>query len=331
MDVSTHADESVNERLLRDIALWQADGLISRGTAAALRERYGLARFGLGQVLRYLGIVGLIFLVCGILGLVAAFAGSPAVGAVLLLAVGTGFGAAGVVSSRDRLGRYRWSSKVALTLGAILVTVGVGLLLDSLGVTGSSQMFIGGWLVLPALVFLAYRFHIAFLLVIALIEFFHWIGSWTTMWGRSTYVFDVQDPRLMCVAALAVIGVGLWHEHELADETGRFYAAYESLGLVYLNMSLLILSIEDKAALFWVVVLTAAALGEVVLGARMKNRLMVGFGVTFLFIDGFTRFYETFWVAWEKAIFFLVIGLVTFAAGAGCELLLRAREGGSER
>ncbi len=329
MNVASDASETVSERLLRDITLWQADGLISRDTAAALRERYNLTRFGLGQVLRYLGIVGLIFLVCGVLGLAAAMANSPLVGAVLLLAVGAAFEAAGVVSSRDRLGRYRWSSKIALTLGAILWTVGVGLLLTSLGIAGSSITFIGGWLVLPALVFLAYQFRITFLLVIALIELFHWIGSWTSMWGHSTYVFEVQDPRVMCVAALAVIGVGIWHERELADDTGRFYVAYESLGLVYLNMSLLILSIETGR--WWVAVLTAAALGEIVLGARLKNRLMLGFGVTFLFIDGFTRFYETFWVTWEKGIFFLVIGVVTFAAGAACEFAVRARQAGAGR
>jgi hypothetical protein len=332
MDVEARpADGTVKEQLLRDISLWQSDGLISGDTAALLRQRYDLPRFGLGQVLRYLGIVGLIFLVCGILGLVGAVSGSPLVGSVLLLAVGWGFGAAGVVYSRDRLGRYRWSSKMALTVGVVLMCAGVGLVLGTIGVKAPSIAFAAGWVVLPVLVFVAYRYGITFLLVLALIGFFHWIGSWTSMFGRSTYVFDVQDPRLMSVAALAVIGVGIWHERELADRTGRFYVAYESLGLVYLDMSLLILSIEDWSSnatmtLFWIAAFTVAALGQIVIGARMKNRLMLGFGVTFLFIDGFTRFYESFWQAWTKGVFFLAIGLLTFAAGAACEYALRSRE-----
>jgi len=188
-----------------------------------------------------------------------------------------------------------------------------------------------GWLILPALVFVAYRFKITFLLVLALIEFFHWVGSWTSMWGRGTYVLEVQDPRLMSAAALAVIGIGVWHEQALADRTGRFFAAYESLGLVYLDLSLLILSIDGPSTAGWVLLFTAATLGEILAGAMLRNPLLLGFGVTFLCIDGFTRFYETFWNSWEKATFFLAIGLLTFGCGAACELALRSARGREAR
>jgi hypothetical protein len=327
MDVQTAtADETVKERLLRDITLWQSDGLISGDTAATLRERYGLSRFGLGEVLRYLGIVGLIFLICGILGLVGALAASPIFASVLLLGLGWGFGAAGVVFSHDRLGRYRWSSKITLTIGVFLVSAGLIVLLHTARVPDARLVFVAGWLMLPILIFLAYRYGVTFLLVLGLIGFFHWIGSWTSMWGSSTYVFDVQDPRLMAIASAAVVGVGIWHEQALADRTGRFFVAYESLGLVYLNMSLLILSIEGGYHdAVWIAVMTLVAIGQIVLGARLRNRLILGFGVTFIFIDGFTRFYERFWDSWTKAAFFLGLGLITFGVGAACEFLLRAR------
>jgi len=319
--------ENVRDRLLRDIAVWQSDGLITAATAATLRERYSLSRFGIGQLMRYLGIAGLIFVVCGIFGLIAAAAESPTVGGVLLLAVGGGFVAAGVSLSRDRLGRYRWSSKMVLTLGVLAASGAVAMLLYAGGLRESTIVFTGGWLVIPVFIALAYRFRITFLLVLGLIEFFHWVGSWTTMWGRSTYVFEVRDAQLMAAAAIGVIAIGVWHEQELADRTGRFFAAYESLGLVYLNMSLLILSIESReSAAGWIATLTVIATAQVLLGARLRNPLMIGFGVTFLFIDGFTRFYEHFWRAWEKSAFFLSLGLLTFGAGAACEFFLRGRE-----
>ncbi|HEV3141940.1 MAG TPA: hypothetical protein VGY57_15550, partial [Vicinamibacterales bacterium] len=293
--VGVDGDESVKERLLRDIAIWQADGLISPAAAATLRERSNLSRFGLAQVMRYLGVAGLIFVILGLLGLVAAIAGSPVFGGALLLIVGGGFVAAGIALARDRLGRYLWSSKVSLTLGVLAVSGAVAMLLAAAGIEGSKLVFAGGWIVLPVLLVLAYRFRITFLLVIALVEFFHWIGSWSTMWGRSTYVFEVQDPQVMAAAAIVVTGIGVWHEQDLAERTGRFFVAYESLGLVYLNLSLLILTIDSRTwAANWIAAFTAAAIGQIVLGARLRNRLMVGFGVTFLFIDGFTRFYEQF-------------------------------------
>jgi hypothetical protein len=105
------------------------------------------------------------------------------------------------------------------------------------------------------------------------------------------------------------------------------------MGLVYLNLSLLILTIDfDRPAVAgWVVVFTLAVIGQIVLGARLRNNLILGFGVTFAFIDGFTRFYERFWDAWEKAVFFLALGLVTFAVGAACEFVLRSRAAGASR
>jgi hypothetical protein len=323
------SNPNLREQLLRDIAVWQADGLIAPAAAATLRERYGLARFGLGEVLRYLGIVGLIFVICGILGLIGAIAASPLFGGVLLLGVGAAFGAAGIVYAHDRLGRYRWSSRIALILAVILVSAAVAVLLASMKVEGAPLVFVAGWLILPGLVYLAYRFNITFLLVLALIEFFHWVGSWTAMWGRSTYEFDVQDPRVMALVAAGVVGIGIWHEQALADRTGRFFAAYESLGLVYLNMSLLILTIDGGPG--WIALFTAAVIGQIVLGARLRNSLVLGFGVTFAFIDGFTRFYERFWDSWEKAFFFLAIGLLTFAAGAACEYVLRPQRTGTAR
>lgn len=330
--VADGGDGTVKERLLRDISIWQADGLISAATAATLRDRYNLSRFGLAQVMRYVGIAGLFFLICGVLGLIAAIAGSPSFGGVLLVLVGGGFVTAGIWLARDRLGRYRWSSGVVLTIGVVALSGGVATLLSAAGVQGPTLVFVGGWLVLPLFGVLAYRFRITFLLVLALIELFHWIGSWTTMWGRSTYVFDVQDPQMMAAAAIVVTWIGVWHENELADRTGRFYAAYESLGLLYLNLSLLILSIDGREyAVNWIAVLTVAAFGQIVLGARLRNSLMVGFGVTFLFIDGFTRFYERFWQSWAKAGFFLTLGLLTFAAGAACEFALRRNVDASAR
>src|SRR5262249_56379115 len=81
---------------------------------------------------------------CGIVGLIGAIAASPILGSVLLMAVGAGFGAAGIVYSRDRLGRYRWSSKMALTLAVILVSAAIAMLLFSFGVDGPRLVFIGG-------------------------------------------------------------------------------------------------------------------------------------------------------------------------------------------
>jgi hypothetical protein len=175
-----------------------------------------------------------------------------------------------------------------------------------------------GIVAVPALTLLAYTYRVPFLLTLAVLAFFHWIGSWEQMWGRSTYSLEIQDPHVMAVAALAVFGVGLWHEHALRDETGRFYRVYQAISLTYFNLSLLILTLTDSRR--WIAVLSVATIAEVIAGARLRNRLLVSFGVTFLFINGFTRFYEHFWDSTSKGAFFLLSGAVTFAAAMIVEM-----------
>ncbi len=164
--------------------------------------------------------------------------------------------------------------------------------------------------------------------MLGLLGLFHWVGSWSAMAGRSTYELDVQDPKLMAAVSLAAFFFGLWHEHALPSR-GRFSLAYQAVSLFYLNTSLLILSIDTpwseraSSALPWVLLLTVVALAQLVAGARLHNGRLLGFGVTFTFINGFTRYAETFWSATGKGTFFLVGGVLVFAAGAALELVLR--------
>lgn len=119
---------------------------------------------------------------------------------------------------------------------------GLAILLDSMGVKGSAAMHATFAVCLPAAFYLAYKSRNAYLLLLSVLTLFHWIGSWDGMLGRSTYAFGVQDPRLMWPAALAAVGVGVYHETDLYPETGRFYKVWQAVGLIYFNMSLLILS-----------------------------------------------------------------------------------------
>jgi uncharacterized membrane protein len=153
------------------------------------------------------------------------------------------------------------------------------------------------------------------------------------MWGRSTYVFSVQDPRVMSLAALAAIVVGAYHEWRLYPKTGRFYLAWESLGLLYLNMSLLILSIwshHETASIAWILVFTTATLTQIVLGAAWQNGLFRGFGITFFAINVFTRFHELFWDQLQLGQYLLAGGGLLFILGACTECgvrMLRRKDG----
>jgi len=327
--LSLVASREVQEQILHDVGAWQADGVVSDATAAIIRERCQVPGFGLSLVLRYLGIIGLVFLTSGILGLVAAASGSAVFSGFLLVSAGAGLTAAGLKLVRDKLGRYAWSARVVFVVAVLCAGGGLGLVLGGLGVPERSIPLILGVLLLPPVFVLAYRYSITFLLVLGLLGVFHWVGSWSQMFGRSTYELDIQDPKLMSVFALLVLGFGLWHERARPERLSRFYVAYQATALFYLNTSLLILSIDHawgdriSQTLPYVLLLTAAALAQLVAGARLHNGRLLGFGITFTFINGFTRYSESFWDKMGKGAFFLVGGLLVFLAGAALELLLR--------
>lgn len=316
---------AVKERLAQDVGLWQADGVVSQRTADVLRQRYDAPGFGWGTLVRYLGIGGGILALFGILGLVGALAGSVLFGALLLGGVAAGFLYLGVRMTSDPLARSPHASKIILTLGMTLLAAACSLLVTAVHVDGAAAVVTVGAMVLPVGFALAYWRSITFLLVLGLIGLFHWIGSWTSMLDRSTYAVEIQDPRVMAVAALLAVGVGLVHERQPYSRWPRFHHAYEAVGLTYLNLSLLILSIaHPRTAAAWVLVLTLAAVGQIVAGARLQNGLLTGFGVTAFAVDLFTRFHERFWSALDKGTFFFLGGLLLFAFGVGLEVLLRA-------
>src|SRR5438094_74117 len=120
----------------------------------------------------------------------------------------------------------------------------------------------------------------------------------------------------MAPVALAVFLFGVWHERK----PGRFHLVYQATALVYLNLSLLILSIYPHATVVaWIAVFSVAAVGEIVAGGRLKNPLLMGFGVTALAIDLFTRYFERMWDTLSQGLFFVVGGLLLMGFGASVE------------
>jgi uncharacterized membrane protein len=320
------AGRLTKERLQKDIAIWFADGIIEKHTRDVLNKRYEAQRFGWYGVIKYLGITGGLLAVFGILGLIASMTESAGFAAVVLGGVGGGLTYWGLRLAKDVQDRYATSSKVIVTLGGFLWTCAIALLCSAVGLKGEATLMFTGILSLPIAFFLAYQSRNTYLLILAILWMFHWIGAWNTMWGRSTYVFAVQDPHVMCVATLGAIGVGIYHEWNLYPRTGKFYQAWESLGLVYLNLSLLILSIWAERAqdkILWIVVFIGASLAQIVLGSAWQNGLLRGFGITFFVINVFTRYHEMFWNKLNLGAYLMVGGVCMVVVGGGVEAFIR--------
>ena len=96
-------------------------------------------------------------------------------------------------------------------------------------------------------------------------------------------------------------------------------------GLLYLFVALWILSIWGNSShwydrshpelFLWSLLFGAVAIAAILHGLRFENGITRGFGVVFLFINLYTKFYEHFWDGMYKAAFFAVLAVSFWVIG----------------
>ncbi|NWC08387.1 hypothetical protein HX776_06055 [Pseudomonas agarici] len=239
----------------------------------------------------------------------------------------------GVRLAREPAGRMPVAGVAILTIGLMLI--GGSLLLSGIGSDEGRFDRIPLALLVTALlsVATAYRYHLRWPLFLGLLCAFHGLGSWASYAGGGSYVFNIQDPRAMAVIAGLAALLGLWHqqaEEEPLRHFSGFGRLYVIFGLLYFNCSLWFLSLDNYSSSqsgLSILLFTVGAISQLVIGARFKHPSFTGFGVVFLGIDLYTRFYEYAWDHLSVAAFFAVAGVVGVLLGWLFErAALRARE-----
>ncbi|MFZ6876061.1 hypothetical protein ACO0LF_28700 [Undibacterium sp. Di27W] len=317
--------KQVKQQLQQDLALWHADGLIEKPAYELLSLRYEVSQFGLIGIVKYCGIFGGFCAFLGLMGLIGALTQSLMFAVLVGAAISIGLIWGGLRLADDVQQRYATSSKFIVTVGMALWAGTVVMFLSQvLHLESETVLILAGLLTIPLAFYLAYQRHNTYLLILALLVLFHWVGSWSAMRGRSTYALAIQDPEMMSVVALIAIAIGYAHERMAYPATGRFYQAWQAVGLVYLNMSLLILSVwhhYQAGTAFWVIVFSIATIAQIVAGARLHSGLLRGFGITFFGINLFTRFHEQFWNQLDLGSYLAAGGALLLVMGALMEVI----------
>jgi hypothetical protein len=317
---------SSREALAREVADWHQRGLIGQELMTTLSARYDRRGAMLTSLLKWLGLFAVAMLGMSLVAVFGAMFQSPVLGA---LTATFAFGFWGRKLALDKLNRHPFTASILLT-AAIISAQSVVILMHT-PISGQydydfesqTQFLVTSLFITSAIGFaVAYIYRLLWPLLIALLYLFHGIGSWHQYVGSGTYVFDIQDPKAMALIAAIVAAFGIYHERFLEETTLKTHSGFGRLyiifGLLYLNTSLLILSIYP-GKLEWVIALTVAALAQIVIGARLKDARFTGFGVVFLCIDMYTRFFEQFWDKLSAGLFFLVAGLIGLALGFAFE------------
>jgi predicted membrane protein len=70
---------------------------------------------------------------------------------------------------------------------------------------------------------------------------------------------------------------------------------------------------------YWSIIFALAAVGAIYYGIKNDDYASRSFGIVFLFINLYTRFFEYFWHSTHKAIFFSVLAVSFWIIGSKAE------------
>src|SRR3972149_5448649 len=311
-----HKMQSELNRLLRE-------EVITDATYEKLIARYPVTEWDWTSLGRWFGLFGAISLATGIVFFAKELFEFTAVKLAWLLGiVMLAFFAGGFKLRNTQFNMTRRS----LELCGAFVLIGLTFTLGYIFSTGS-----GNW---PALLLidliilipLAYALHNVLILILSAVVFFCWFGGFTgydSGWGA--YWFGMNYPLRFLLAAGVIICIGLLHrvnERNLLSNFRDFYKVWLSAGIYFAEMALWLLSLfgnfnleeswwhrETAAELLLFNLMWAGGnIALIVLGTKYMMRMLRGYGITFLIIQGYTLY---FWhIAGE-------LGIVLGAAVAG--------------
>jgi len=169
--------------------------------------------------------------------------------------------------------------------------------------------------------------------VFALASLGGWMGTETGyMSGWGAYYLGMNYPLRFVLFGAVLTGCALALEpHPVA---ARFHRSTLVMGLLYLFIALWIMSIfgnygdmpawerAKQIELFhWSILFAAVAGWAIYYGLRHDNDITKGFGVTFLGINLYTRFFELFWNNLHKAVFFALLAASFWYIGSKAETI----------
>ncbi len=330
------------DRIIRqELRQWLDDSLISQELYDSLSSRYREGSWDVSVIIRWALILGAIMLGIGLVSFFLAIIESMALVAIVLtLLCGASYYFGLSMTSRAG-GRYYPKSGNALIAVACLLLCG-----DIFVIASFFSEDSGHWpsllLIATALYFgIAYLHKNTLVLVFALIGLATWFGTESGyMSGWGAYFLGLNYPMRFALVSPFVVLFGYLHQRlRLFDAPESFVKAYYSIGLLYVNLSLWIMSIFGnygdidiwRSASQWELLVFSLIWGIadvviLVIGSRFQNRMFTGYAIVFLILNLYTRYFEFFWDEMHKSLFFIVLGGLSIAVGLAFERRLKAAQ-----
>ena len=169
----------------------------------------------------------------------------------------------------------------------------------------------------------------------ALFTFGCWVLAETSYLSDSgNYFWGMNHPLRFVFVGIGITALSLafqrYPKQQHLQEPTRF------VGLLYLFLSLWLLSVfgnfgdinawsqvKQIELLHWSALAVVCCMVAIFIGIKFNDTLSRSFGITFLLINFYTRYFEYFWNSSHKTIFFAVLALSFWALGSRAEKLWR--------
>lgn len=318
---------------------WQQQGLLSAATANTLSESLSVQLFDWKRLARYSFWVALISFITSLSAILADKALIDLLESIFNSSNLVKF----IVLSLFAAAAYAWGARRRLNHPAKSYSnetiIFAGVLLTASAIYQFGQMVDNGsghfsiLLLLGALLYgaIAVAINSSMVWTFSLLSLGSWMGAETgyaSGWGA--YYLGMNYPLRFVLFGLVLTGFALLTEKQPAFKIFRHTTL--AIGLLYLFIALWILSIfgnygdtatwreVQQIELFhWSLLFACCSLAAIGHGLKFENTVSRGFGLTFLFINLYTRFFEYFWDVTHKAIFFALLAVSFWFIGTHAE------------
>jgi len=325
--------------LLGVIDKWAEQETISQETAASLRESVSIRSFDWKKLAKYSFWIAIICLVISISSVLAdrilqellakLFFDVPDIVRCLILALlSASVFYFGLIRRRKKPDRI-FSTEAIFFIGALLCAGSIfffGKAVD----TGSGRFSL--LILLATLIYgvLGLTLSSKLIWAFSILSLGSWFGTETgyaSGWGA--YYLGMNYPLRFVLFGIVLTSISFLfkHVHSLKDFSHSTYV----FGLLYLFIALWILSIfgnysgsswnsvKQIELLHWGLLFAIAAIAAIAYGLKYDDYTSRSFGITFLFINLYTKYFEFFWNATHKAIFFMILAASFWFLGSRAE------------
>ncbi|GAA5194799.1 DUF2157 domain-containing protein [Ferrimonas gelatinilytica] len=332
------------ETLDKAIAQWRNQGVISEPLSQQLKASYQVTTMDWERVAKYAFWLAIACIVTALFSLLAdrwlmslftkLFEAPDSVKCLLFALLSSILYFIGL-KRRRRQPEKRFSNEAILFLGVATTAIAIGFFGRAID-TGSDHFSL--LLLISALVYglLGLVFPSKLVWIFSLMCLGSWFGAETGyLSGWGAYYLGMNYPLRFVLFGLVLVFGGTYLFRRI-EKRQDFIRPTRAVGLLYLFIALWILSIfgnygslerwegvEQSELLHWSLLFAVAAIGALVHGVKQDDAMTRGFGITFLFINLYTRFFEYFWDSTHKAIFFAILALSFWFLGSRAEKIWR--------